>query len=282
MQNTQKVEYMVFPRMLALAEDVWSTPENKNYTDFLKRLSFELPRLEKQNVNFRIPEPAGLHNMVLGSDDKVVVELTPSVDGSKIYYTTDGSTPDERSSLYSKPIDVDVAQGASVELKTVTVLPSGRKSFVNAATIVRKDYLPSVSLPEKRVGLTYAFAAPESKLILSGETRSLGTQQFSKMADLKQPFSVGFDGYINVGADGLYEFQIDAIGDARLVIDGAQVIDFTGVKDKSIQTGVVPLRAGYHKVAFRYSNPGGDLRFRVRVGIKGQGLEGVNATALAH
>ena len=33
-----KVEYMVFPRMTALSEVVWSNPQQKNYEDFLRRL----------------------------------------------------------------------------------------------------------------------------------------------------------------------------------------------------------------------------------------------------
>jgi hexosaminidase len=283
MPNTEKVEYMVFPRMLALAEDVWSTPENKNYGDFLHRLSTELPRLDKQNVNYRIPEPIGLHNMVLGNDDKAVIDLKPLIEGSKIYYTVDGSLPDERSNAYSNPINVDVKQGETAELKTITVLPSGRKSSVYAATFIRRDYLPSVNLPEKRIGLTFAFAAPDSRIILSGETRSLGPQQFAKTTDLKQPFSVGYDGYINVDADGIYEFQIDSTWDSAVLVNGEKLIDFSGTKDRSVQSAIVPLKAGFHKIGLRYtSHGGGEARFRVRLGIKGQGLEGIDAEDLAH
>ena len=38
MQTEKQVEYMVFPRVVALSEVVWSSPENKNYTDFINRL----------------------------------------------------------------------------------------------------------------------------------------------------------------------------------------------------------------------------------------------------
>jgi hexosaminidase len=57
--NPDKVEYMVFPRLLALAEDVWSQPEVKNYQDFTARLPHQLARLDRQNIGYRIPEPAG-------------------------------------------------------------------------------------------------------------------------------------------------------------------------------------------------------------------------------
>jgi len=57
MKTPEQVEYMVFPRMLAMAEDLWSTPENKNYADFRRRLDAQFPRLDKQGVKYRRPEP---------------------------------------------------------------------------------------------------------------------------------------------------------------------------------------------------------------------------------
>src|SRR5688572_19557397 len=70
------VEYMAFPRMLALAEVVWSRAEDRNYEDFLRRLNAHLPRLDAQGVNYRIPEPGGLRNVVT-DDEKVAIELKP-------------------------------------------------------------------------------------------------------------------------------------------------------------------------------------------------------------
>ncbi len=47
-----KVEYMVFPRLAALSEVLWTQPANKNYTDFTKRLDEELKRYRKWDVNY--------------------------------------------------------------------------------------------------------------------------------------------------------------------------------------------------------------------------------------
>ncbi len=47
MENEKKVDYMIFPRMTALSEVLWSKPEMLNYSDFLKRLnSNAIPRYE--------------------------------------------------------------------------------------------------------------------------------------------------------------------------------------------------------------------------------------------
>jgi hexosaminidase len=53
-QKTPKnVEYMVFPRLLALAEVVWTPRARKDFTDFRARLNTHLVRLGILDVNFR-------------------------------------------------------------------------------------------------------------------------------------------------------------------------------------------------------------------------------------
>lgn len=47
------VEYMAFPRLIALSEVTWSSKERKNYADFLTRLNVHEERLQHLNVNFK-------------------------------------------------------------------------------------------------------------------------------------------------------------------------------------------------------------------------------------
>ena len=53
MAGPKQVEYMAFPRLTALAEVLWTTPERKDYRDFLARLSVHLERLSALDVAFR-------------------------------------------------------------------------------------------------------------------------------------------------------------------------------------------------------------------------------------
>jgi len=50
--NPSKVEYMIFPRMAALSEVLWTPKEKKNWTDFEKRLPRIFERLDKQKINY--------------------------------------------------------------------------------------------------------------------------------------------------------------------------------------------------------------------------------------
>ena len=51
-KNTKKVEYMLFPRMAALSEVLWSTKENKDWKDFERRLVNQYKRYEKWGANY--------------------------------------------------------------------------------------------------------------------------------------------------------------------------------------------------------------------------------------
>lgn len=52
MKNTAKVEYMIFPRMLAMAEVLWSPKEARNWNGFEPRLLEQLGWLKRKGVNF--------------------------------------------------------------------------------------------------------------------------------------------------------------------------------------------------------------------------------------
>lgn len=51
--NPKAVEYMMFPRMAALAEAIWSPVPRRNYADFMSRLPIHLNRLQAQDIKFR-------------------------------------------------------------------------------------------------------------------------------------------------------------------------------------------------------------------------------------
>ena len=51
--DPKQAEHMVFPRLCALAEVVWTRPDRKNFTDFTARLGTHLRRLAILDVNYR-------------------------------------------------------------------------------------------------------------------------------------------------------------------------------------------------------------------------------------
>ena len=51
-EDGKKVEYMVFPRTLALSEVLWGTSNPAKYDDFKSRLVQQLPTLDKKGINY--------------------------------------------------------------------------------------------------------------------------------------------------------------------------------------------------------------------------------------
>jgi hexosaminidase len=50
--NTSKLEYMIFPRMIALSEVLWSPKTKKDWKDFERRLPVIFEKLEKEKINY--------------------------------------------------------------------------------------------------------------------------------------------------------------------------------------------------------------------------------------
>jgi hexosaminidase len=136
--SVKQAEYMIMPRLMAMAEVAWTPLKEKNYDNFLLRVPRQLQYLDDKGIHFRIPEPAGLQSDTVSSR-KVVVKLQPAVPGAKIYYTLDGSDPTASSTRYSDPIRIDLTDQSSARLNVIEVTPSGNTSIVYSATYLRKE-----------------------------------------------------------------------------------------------------------------------------------------------
>ncbi|GAL05884.1 beta-N-acetylhexosaminidase [Photobacterium aphoticum] len=53
MNNQSRFEYMLYPRLLAVAEIGWTAPENRSWPDFKARLNGQLTYLDKVGINYR-------------------------------------------------------------------------------------------------------------------------------------------------------------------------------------------------------------------------------------
>lgn len=56
--ESRKAEYMLFPRLCALSEVVWSEPAQRDYADFTRRMESHYERLQAADINVRIPPAA--------------------------------------------------------------------------------------------------------------------------------------------------------------------------------------------------------------------------------
>ena len=120
MYNTDQVEYMAYPRALALAEVAWSPRNARDFESFRRRLLPRLLGLDRMGVNYRFPSADnGLERNRTVTGDSVVVELRSALPEAEIRYTLDGSDPTATSPRYTAPLRLAVpAEGISVLART--------------------------------------------------------------------------------------------------------------------------------------------------------------------
>lgn len=105
MKTFDKVTYMAFPRASAIAEIAWSPKEAKDFDNFVSRLPKHLSRLDYLGVK-TANHLYDLATSIQPTGDAVAVNLSTLAKGVPIYYTTDGSEPSTKSSLYETPITI--------------------------------------------------------------------------------------------------------------------------------------------------------------------------------
>ncbi|MBR4094166.1 MAG: family 20 glycosylhydrolase [Bacteroidales bacterium] len=110
METPQRVEYMAYPRALAVAESGWSNPSGKNWENFVERLQDHFGRLDARGVNYS----KNLYNVfiTITKDDiySKVATIRTDMPGVDIYYTLDGSEPTNASNLYTKPFVINKSE----------------------------------------------------------------------------------------------------------------------------------------------------------------------------
>lgn len=102
-KDKKHLEYMVFPRMVALSEVVWTNSEEKNYKDFVKRLVIFQNRLDVLNVNYanHLYEIKGALSV---KNDTIFYTLETLLDDKTIRYTNDNTDLTNTSEVYENPL----------------------------------------------------------------------------------------------------------------------------------------------------------------------------------
>lgn len=114
-RSLEQIEYYLFPKVFGLAERAWNaqpswalSPDSKVYADAKRKynagiVTYELPRLAKRGINFRVSPPG-----IIVKDGLLFVNTTNP--NAVIRYTTDGSEPTENSVKWQTPIACDAPQ----------------------------------------------------------------------------------------------------------------------------------------------------------------------------
>ena len=269
MYTNAKMEYMIYPRAVALSEIAWSPLNKKNFKDFCRRLDANSIRLDEHNITYHMPLP----EQPYGSCDKVVITKDTTVTFTtsrpiKMVYTLDGTTPTPSSTVYTVPISVS----GNTIIRIATVLPTGKMSKIRTVEVEKQAYAPAVKVEAPKQGLKIKRIKGNFLKVNQLELAD-GTWEYTDINSLKDikikqiddaatlrganNYAAIAEGYINIPEDGVYYLSSRF---EQVWIDNKLVINNEGdVKASTTNDSSVALAKGLHpiKIVFLSNIVGG-------------------------
>lgn len=265
MITTQKVEEMVLPRMIALAEVLWTDTLNRNYEDFVERMNTHYLRLKTQNYSFEIPPPTGMLSSNLFVN-QTQVTLKNNESKGEVHFTTDESEPNLNSPKYTSPILIK----SKTTLKAKVILQNGFESAVITGKYIPAQFFKPENVDTTKLtnGLKYNYY--EGVISKMSEFGSLNFKTSGIVDKFEFPktfdplyFGLEMEGYIRISLDGIYTFYTSSDDGSMLYVANQLVVDNDGSHGNQERLGQIALKAGYHKIKAMYFQSGGGMSFKV-------------------
>lgn len=122
LRNEDELEYMLFPKMLGLAERAWNSKPTFSDADFVAYINErERPRWEAGDFTYRLRQPG------IMVDGNGMVNINAPASDFVVRYTTDGSDPSVDSPVYTAPF----ALGSTPQVRARIFTPDGSRSSLS-------------------------------------------------------------------------------------------------------------------------------------------------------
>lgn len=252
--NLSSLEYTLYPRTAALAENAWTMDSLKNWDDFQKRLDHLYVRLKYKNVNFHIPMPEGVltRNIIL-TGDSVILKFTNSR-SLPMVYTDDGTSPRASSTIVPKQLCISRA----CTLKVATVVADSLLSPIREIFVERQP-LPGKKQQKTTNGIRLQIAeglfengTDYTRLPFVKDTIISSFKDFNKdKFDFRKPSVAVYTGFFYLPETDIYTFMTNNEElwiDDQLLITNPTSSRFYACKKMAF------LEKGHHKFRLVFSN----------------------------
>ncbi len=252
-------EYLLYPRIIALAETNWTQKENKNFVDFSRRLNNTYELLDHYGINYHFPLPEGPTADKITFIDSVQVPFT-TTRPIKMVYTLDGTDPTINSTEYTQPLDFTT----TTEIRIASVLDNGKMSPIRKLLVSKEPLTTALDMKKVSKGLVMEEVKGHFKNIKEVEKNTTSRSSIIKnIEDANKTYDWGhkinddnlravfLNGYIDIPEDGVYYFSSTQdqiwIGD-KLLIEHPEPIK------KHAEESSIALQKGKHKLKIMYLN----------------------------
>ncbi|QQL46126.1 family 20 glycosylhydrolase [Sulfuriroseicoccus oceanibius] len=278
METTDRVEYMIMPRMLAMAETLWTESEHKNLSAFQHRLNNHYAALDARDIHYRMPVPQPNASTHIFSGSTTVTFQDPPA-GFRVLMTTDGSKPTLQSTPYTQPIEV------SEQTTIRAVLVKGDR--ISEETVINCAQFVPTPAEDRRPGLISEYVEGNWQRIpdfstLENVTSSVIPAPSLDIRKRDDHFACRFTGYIEIPESGLYTFSLGSDDGSILKLGEITVVNHDGPHGFTTKSANALLEKGIYPFEVSYLEITGGQQLEVSItppnGVKTQ----IPASMLSH
>lgn len=106
LHTVRHMQYMLWPRALAIAESVWSPTSKKNWPDFVQRVEHQFERFDIAETNYSRSMYDPAFTAKKDASGQLQIELSTQIEGLSIHYSFDEFYPDRFYPAYTNPLSV--------------------------------------------------------------------------------------------------------------------------------------------------------------------------------
>ncbi|MDP4186281.1 MAG: family 20 glycosylhydrolase, partial [Bacteroidota bacterium] len=137
--NERRVEYMTWPRALALSEVYWSPKSKRDWNSFVPRMEAQFERFKNTGVNYAPSVYDPDIYPVKNQDGSIQIGFRTEMTGLDIYYTFDFSFPDNFSAKYDgNPIKAPMGASVICAITYRNGKPVGRLLRINLDDLYKR------------------------------------------------------------------------------------------------------------------------------------------------
>ncbi len=267
--SVARLEFMILPRLTALAERVWTNQEL--FTSYQNRVVDHYHAWQQLGYSFRMPDLHGFADQQVIVDGKAAFRVNNPLAWAKVYYTTDGSLP----TANSKVLKEELVVHEPTQIRFASITESGAKSELYQIDFVNDSWKKPVkaSLKGRENGLFTKFFEgkfPKVATIDGNVVREEVLANVHITDTVNMPaFAAQLRAYIRVPKDGIYSFYFTCDDGGVLRIADQMVVDNDGNHSPIMKSGQIALKKGLHDFAIDFIEAGGGFTLELQYSVDG-------------
>jgi len=251
--NFKHLEYMIYPRLLAVAELTWTPKADKNIHRFEQSMYANYHLFNLWRLDARLPNVDGLEDVVTNKDSYTQT-LTYPLQNAAVQYTLNGTLPDTTAATGKFPVIINSAVKDTLNIAMYTTRSLSQRILQKVMIRHIKIKQVATEVASLQPGLSYMmYKTTYNNVPAADTTKDFETGVLRKDGGLN-PYPGLFNtwvklyGYLKIDVEGDYRISSDFENTPMLLLGSTLILDGTKNKYVEPQEAILHLQKGVYQL----------------------------------